>query len=117
MQRSGEGGGDGGGTEGPHTAHCHARVLGLQHHACAAGVKSRGQAVGDLLGQPFLGLRPGGEVLDEAGQLGQAEDALARQIADVRDAGEGQQMVFADRPERDGPRQDEFAVARRRWGR
>ena len=74
-------------------------------------MKARGQAVADLFGQPFLGLRPGGEVLHQAGQLGQAEDPLARQVADVRDPGEGQQVVLADRPERDGPRQDEFAVA------
>ena len=50
-------------------------------------------------------------MLHEAGQLGQAEDALAGQVADVRDAREGQQMVLADRPERDGPGQDEFVVA------
>ena len=50
--------------------------------------KPGGQALGDLFGQPFLDLGPGREVLHQPGQLGQPDDALAGQVADVRDAGE-----------------------------
>ena len=81
----------------------HAGVLGFKHHAHARGAKTGGQALGDLLGQPLLDLRPGGEVLDQTGQLGQPDDALARQVADVGEAGERQQVMLADGAERDGP--------------
>ena len=91
-----QGRGDGLGAEGPHAAQRHARVLGLKQHADAPRAQALGQAVGDLFGQPLLDLRPGREVLDQAGQLGQAEDALAGQVADVRDTGERQQVVLAD---------------------
>ena len=54
----------------------HAGVLSLQHHADAPGARIGVEAPGDLHGQPLLRLRPGREVLDQAGQFGQAEDAL-----------------------------------------
>ena len=59
------------------------------------------QPVGDLFGEPFLHLGPASEVLDDPGQFGQPQDAPAGQVADVGGAGERQQVVFADRPQRD----------------
>ena len=41
------------------------------------------QPVRHLDGQAFLHLEVASEQLDDAGQLGQAEDALARKVADV----------------------------------
>jgi hypothetical protein len=49
-------------------------------------------------------------MLGEAGQLGQPQNALGRQVADVDGADERQQMVLADRPQRDAPGQDELVV-------
>jgi hypothetical protein len=54
----------------------HAGVFGLQHDPDGAGAQLRVQPVGDLLGEPLLDLGPGGEVLDQAAQLGQAEDPV-----------------------------------------
>ena len=100
---------------GPHAAQCHARVLRLEHHPYPPGPEPGGQALGDLLGLPLLNLRPGREMLHQPGQLGQPDDALAGQIADVRQAGERQQVMLADRAERDRPGQHQLVVAPRRW--
>lgn len=75
------------------------------------GVKIRVEALGDLHGQPLLGLRPGGKVLHQAGQFGQPEDALPGQVADVRDAGEEQHVMLAESPERDGASQHQLVIA------
>ncbi len=66
------------------TAYTPRRVM----HRCSAsmttptplGTQVAGQPVGDLLGEPLLHLRPVGEQFHHAGELGQAEDALAGQI-------------------------------------
>jgi hypothetical protein len=50
-------------------------------------------------------------VLDHSGQFGQSENTVARQVADMRDADERQQVVLADRAERDAAREDELVVA------
>src|ERR1700687_6093481 len=57
-QGSQQGGGDGAGPGGLHTADGHAGVLGLDDHSGAPRPQVLAQAVGDLLGQPFLYLRP-----------------------------------------------------------
>ncbi|GAA2794453.1 hypothetical protein GCM10010441_19650 [Kitasatospora paracochleata] len=69
------------------------------------------QPVGDLLGEPFLHLRAAGEVLDDPGELGQAEDPPSRQVADVGGADERQQVVLAHRAHRDGPGEHQFVVS------
>lgn len=56
---------------------------------------------GNLLGQAFLDLGPACEVFDEAGQFGQAEDAVAGQVAEVGGADDGQHVVLAHRPDGD----------------
>jgi hypothetical protein len=94
----------------PNAAQRHAGVLGLQHHTHAGGAKTGSQALGDLLGQPLLDLGPGREMLNQPGQLGQPDDALAGQVADVREAGERQQVMLADGAERDGTGQHQLVV-------
>jgi hypothetical protein len=80
-------------------------VLGVQHHADPLGFQFTIQPVGDLLGEPFLHLRSGREVLDHSGELGQPEDAVVGQVADVGDAGERQQVMLAEGSQRDRPGQ------------
>ncbi len=53
------------------------------------------QVVRDLAGQPFLGLYPSGVVVDRAGELGQPDDPLAGQVADVRHPDEREHVVLA----------------------
>ncbi len=77
----------------------------------ATGANALVQVVSDLLGQPLLRLRPGGEVLDQPGQLGQPENTLARQVTDLGNAGERQQMVLAHRTERDFAGDHQLVVA------
>jgi hypothetical protein len=69
------------------------------------------EPAGDLLRHPLLHLRPLGEQLDDARQLGQAEDPLARQVADGRRPGERQQVVLADGGERDVAGEHHLVVA------
>lgn len=95
---------------GAHAAQGHAGVFGLDHHPDALGLQLGLQPVGDLFGQAFLDLRTAGEVLDDPGQLGQAEDPRAGQVTDVRHTDERQQMVLADGPHGDAAGQDEFVV-------
>jgi hypothetical protein len=86
-------------------------VLGLDHHADPLWRQVILQPVGDLLGQPLLHLQITGEQLDHPRQLGQPEDPIARQVADVRDALERQHVVLAQRLDRDVAGQHEFVVA------
>ena len=69
------------------------------------------QPVGDLRRQPLLDLDRPGEVLDDPRELGQADDPLAREVGDVRDADEREQVVLTQRVERDVARDDELVVA------
>jgi hypothetical protein len=85
-------------------------VLRLDHHADAARTQVQVEPRRDLLGQALLDLRAVGEMLHHPGQLGQSEDAVAGQVADVRDADERQQVVLAHRPDRDVPGENQFVV-------
>jgi hypothetical protein len=85
---------------GAHPAQRHAEVLRLDDNTDAARREVALNPVGDLLRQPLLYLRPAREHLDNACQLRQPEDAPARELADVRDADERQEMVLADRVHR-----------------
>ena len=66
---------------------------------------------GDLLGQPLLDLEPPGIHLDDARDLRQPDDAAARDVGDGRGAEERQQVVLAQRVERDVLDDDHLAVA------
>ena len=69
------------------------------------------QELRDLHRQALLQLQVAREQLDDAGELRQADDPLARQVGDVRDAVEGQQVVHAQRVKRDVAHDDELVVA------
>ena len=103
--------GHGLGAELLHAAQRHAEVLGLENDADALGFELELEPVGDLRGQPFLDLQIAGEELDDAAELAQADDPLVGQIADVRDPVERQQMMHAERVERDRPRNDQLVIA------
>lgn len=71
-------------------------MLGLDDHDDPLGPEVGHEGVGDLGGDLFLHLRAAGEDLDEAAELAQPGDlaALGRDVADVRDPVEGQQVVL-----------------------
>ena len=68
-------------------------------------------ASGDVRRQPFLGLRAGGNVLDQAGQCGQPEDPAGGQVTHVRDPRKGRKVVRANRLERDFPGKHQVVMA------
>ena len=71
------------------------------------------QRVGDLRGQPLLDLGAAGVDVDQPGQLGQAGDlaGVGRDVADVRDAAERDQVVLAGRVDLDVLDQHHLVVA------
>src|SRR5918999_2288370 len=75
--------GNGLGAELLNTAQRHAQVLGLQHDPDALGLKFALKPAGDLRGQPFLDLQVAAEELDDAAELAETDDPLAREIADT----------------------------------
>ena len=107
---------DGGGHRGrpglADAAHRHAQVLGLDDHEHAARLEDVVECVGDLAGHPLLHLRAPGVDVDQPGQLRQPGDpaVLARDVADVRGAVEGHQVVLAGRVHRDVLDQHELVV-------
>ena len=95
---------------GPRAAQAHAAVLGLDHDADAARVEALVEVVGDLAGEPLLGLDAAGEELHGARELGEPEDPVGGQVADVGDARERQQVVLAQRADRDVADQHQLVV-------
>ena len=103
------------------------RMPRIAMHRCSAsmttitprGFRTSCQRVGDLAGQPLLHLRPAGVDLDQPGQLGQPGDpaVLARDVADVRHAVEGHQVVLAGRVHRDVLDQHQLVVVLVEGGR
>ena len=86
-------------------------MLGVEHDADALRREVIGPPAGDLGGQALLDLQAAGEQVDDAGELRQPQDALAGQVADVRDAVERQQVVLEERVERNRSRDDQLVVA------
>src|SRR5665213_2118038 len=68
------------------------------------------QPVGDLFGQALLHLEIAGEQFDDASEFGESQYAIAGHVADVRNPVEWQEMVLAQRPERDIPDENQFVV-------
>jgi hypothetical protein len=64
------------------------------------------EGVGDLLAHALLNSEPPGVQPDEAGQLGDPDDLLVRDVRDVRDPVERQRRVLTQRVERDRPVDD-----------
>ena len=72
--------------------------------------------VDDLSGHPLLHLQVAREQVDDPGELREADETIARNVADVRHAAERQEVMLAERVERDVGHDDEFAVVARRSG-
>lgn len=84
-------------------------MLGLQDDPDALGCDVELEPVGDLLGESLLDLEVPGEQLDDAGELGEPEDATVGDVADMGNAVERQEMVLAQRLERDVAGEDDDA--------
>ena len=109
-QLSEEGRGGGAGADSPCATQAHAGVLGLDDHSDTSRLELVLQVVGDAFGESFLGLGSAGVKGDQPGELRETEDALARQVPDVRDADEGQHVVLAERLQRQVLHQYELVV-------
>src|SRR6478735_11051145 len=94
-----------------HSAERHAEVLGLDHDADAARLERFADPPRDLRREALLDLQAARVQVDDAAELRQPDDALAGQIADVRDAVERQEVVLAERVEADVAGDDELVVA------
>jgi hypothetical protein len=102
---------DGGRADRADTPQRHAGVFGFDHDADAFGVKLVGEPVCDLLGEPFLHLRPTRKVLDDTRQLRQTEDSFIWLVPDMGNAHERKQMMLADRPDRNRASEDKLLIA------
>ena len=94
----------------PGAAQGHAGVLRLDHHADPARIQPVLEPGRDLGGQPFLGLRSPGVVVDDPGELRQADDPLTGQVGQVGRAEEREQVVLAHRLDRDVADQHQLVV-------
>ena len=74
------------------------------------GLEPLHEEVGDLLGQPLLDLEPARVHLDDPRDLRQPDHAPVRDVGDVGVAEERQQVVLAQRVERDVPHDDHLRV-------
>lgn len=112
LEHTAHGGGGGAGARLTDSPHRHAEVLGLHDHDDSARFELAHHRVGDLRGETLLHLRPLRVQVDDPRQLRQARHParLARDVADVRDAVEGHQVVLARRVHRDVSHEDELAV-------
>jgi hypothetical protein len=84
-----------------HAAQRHAHVVGFEDDADAPRRDILLEPVGDLLGEPLLDLKVSCDELDDPRKFGQAQDAFGGDVANVRDAMEWHEVVFAQRMERD----------------
>ena len=77
------------------------QVIRLDHDADALGRQPVVEEVGDLLGHALLDLEPARVHLDDARDLREADDLAPRDVGDRRRPEERQQVVLAQRVERD----------------
>ena len=84
-------------------------MLAFGHDDDALGVRVFHQRVRDLLGDAFLHLRATRVQLHQSGELAQSDDLpVGRDVADMRDAVERQQMMLAHREQLDVAHQHHF---------
>jgi hypothetical protein len=69
-------------------------MFGFQHHPNSFGFESCLEALGDLHRQSLLELEVARKELDDAGELGQADDPLGREVPDVSDPVEGRRWCM-----------------------
>ncbi len=89
----------------------HAAMAGLDDDGDAKRMEHGLDRVGDLRRHPFLDLQPPGVDLDQPGQLGDADHALARQVGNMRPAEDGRHVVLAMRDEADVAQQHDPVIA------
>src|ERR1700761_6562557 len=104
---SGEGDGGAPGLSGASSGD--ASVRGIQHHQRARRLETGVNRVCDLLGEALLQLGTGRQRLDHPRNLAEADDALRRNVGDMRHPHERQQVVLAHRTKLDVANQHEFA--------
>ena len=76
-------------------------MTGFDHHAHPACVQGFHEDAGDLRGETLLDLQPMRETIDDARDLGEADDRRVRNVGDVGMAEERQQVVLAQRVQLD----------------
>src|SRR5690606_33589355 len=89
----------------------HAAMAGLDHDGDALRMEVFPDAVGDFGSETFLHLQAAGETVEHAGELGNADHAVGRQIGDRSLADDRRHMMFAVALKRDIPEQDDLVVA------
>ena len=92
-------------------AGAHALVLGVDQHGHAGGREVVLDGVGDLHGHGFLRLQALGEDLDQAGQLGEANDLAGRHVRHPGLAQERRHVVFAVALHVDAAQHDHVVIA------
>ena len=92
-------------------SHLHAEVPGLDDDHRPFWTQALLDERGDLHCHPLLDLRATSVELDDPRQLREADDPVLRHVGDVGPAEEGQQVVRADRVERDVGHRDHPLVA------
>jgi hypothetical protein len=86
-------------------------VLCLEHDADAPGLELLAKPAGDLGRKPLLDLHRAREEVDHPSELGEPEDPLARQVANMGDPDERKQMVLAEGVKGDRARYNQLVVA------
>jgi hypothetical protein len=94
-----------------HPAHGHAAVLGFDDDADALGLQDLLNRLGDFRRQLLLDLQAARKAVDDAGQLGDADDAVVRQIAHMGPAQERQHVVLAEAHHADVAQHHQLVVA------
>ena len=85
-------------------------MLGLDHHTHAVRLQHVHNGVGDFRCHFFLNLQATAKTLNHAGQLGNAHDAIGRQIGHMGATDDRQHVVFAVRDETDVLQDHQFVI-------
>src|SRR5713226_10046852 len=86
----------------PHSSHLRAQVQRVQVHRDTMRLQDAHQLIGDLDPDPLLDGEAPGEDSHEPGQLGDADDLLVSDVADVCVPVERERVMLAEREEFDG---------------
>lgn len=85
-------------------------MFGLKNHSYSSRRQLLREVAGHLLSEALLHLKVAREQLNDSGELGEPNEAIPWHITDMRDATKRQQVVFAQRMERDVPNEHKFFV-------
>jgi hypothetical protein len=85
-------------------------MLGLEHDADPLRRQLLLEPVRNLHGEALLDLKPARKRLDDTRELGEADDALTREVRHVGDSVKRQKVVLAQRVERDLAHEHELVV-------